>query len=197
MKKLDGMLLYVQLQKPVKAYVKPGEEPKPDEWKASIAIVDEDVVDEYEAFAKKIDAKVSVKKVKKDEFEGIYKVAPPENAGKNIWVVTLRKSTMLGKTGKPVPDNFKPRVLEKVGNTLVDVTSSKLPANGSIGSISLDVFTRNNNTSSIYLKNVLVTKMIEYVAPEGSGYQIGDEFADEAEAADESNSKPASKDIPF
>lgn len=197
MKKLDGMLLYVQLQKPVKAYVKPGEEPKPDEWKASIAIVDEDVVDEYEAFAKKIDAKVSVKKVKKDEFEGIYKVAPPENAGKNIWVVTLRKSTMLGKTGKPVPDNFKPRVLEKVGNTLVDVTNSKLPANGSIGSISLDVFTRNNNTSSIYLKNVLVTKMIEYVAPEGSGYQIGDEFADEAEAADESNSKPASKDIPF
>ena len=197
MKKLDGMLLYVQLQKPVKAYVKPGEEPKPDEWKASIAIVDEDVVDEYEAFAKKIDAKVSVKKVKKDEFEGIYKVAPPENAGKNIWVVTLRKSTMLGKTGKPVPDNFKPRVLEKVGNTLVDVTNSKLPGNGSIGSISLDVFTRNNNTSSIYLKNVLVTKMIEYVAPEGSGYQIGDEFADEAEAADESDSKPASKDIPF
>lgn len=197
MKKLDGMLLYVQLQKPVKAYVKPGEDPKPDEWKASVAIVDEDIVDEYEAFAKKIDAKVSVKKVKKDEFEGIYKVAPPENAGKNIWVVTLRKSTMLGKTGKPVPDNFKPRVLEKVGNTLVDVTQTKLPANGSIGSISLDVFTRNNNTSSIYLKNIMVTKMIEYVAPEGSNYQIGDEFADEVEESGESESKPASKDIPF
>ena len=196
MKKLDGMLLYVQLQKPVKAYVNAGEAPKPDEWKASIAITDEDVVDEYEAYAKKIDAKVSIKKVKKDEFEKIYKVAPPEDAGKNIWVVTLRKSTMLGKTGKPVPDMWQPKVFEKVGNTLMDVTKSKLPANGSMGSISLDVFTRNNNTSSIYLKNVLVTKMIEYIAPEGTTYTPGDEFGEDTSSEDEP-SKEVSKDIPF
>lgn len=177
MNKLTGMLLYVQLQKAAKAYVKPGEEPKPDEWKASVAIVDEDVIDEYEEYAKSIDAKPSIKKVKTSEFESIYKVAPPEGAGKNVWVVTLRKSTKLGKTGKDVPENYRPKVFEKVKNTLVDVTHSKLPANGSMGAISIDVFTRDNGTSSLYLKNVLVTSLIEYVAPENT-YNPGDEFDD-------------------
>ena len=182
MQKLTGMLLYVSLNKPQKAYVKPGEPTKPDEWKASVAITDEDVVDEYEEFAKGIDAKTSIKKVKTTEFEGIYKVAPPEDAGKNIWVVTLRKSTQLGKTGKEVPDLYKPKVFEKVGKALVDVTNSKLPANGSYGSISIDKFERSNGTASLYLKNVLVTSMIEYVADSGPEYEPGSEFDDEPKA---------------
>lgn len=196
MNKLTGMLLYVCLNKPQKAYVKAGEPAKADEWKSSIAITDEDVIDAYEEFAKSIDAKTSIKKVKTTEFEGIYKVAPPEDAGKNIWVVTLRKSTELGKTGKPVPDLYKPKVFEKVGSTLVDVTNSKLPANGSYGSISIDRFDRNNGTASLYLKNVLVTNMIEYVAQE-SDYNPGDEFGDEdaapaaAPAKAEKPAKPA------
>lgn len=179
MQKLSGMLLYVQINKPVKGYVKAGSPPKADEWKASVAITDEDVLDEYEAFTKQIDAATSIKKVKTAEFEASYKVAPPEDAGKNIWVVTLRKSTELGKTGKPVPDLYKPKVFEKVGNTLVDVTNSKLPANGSYGSISIDKFERTNGTTSLYLKNVLVTEMIEYVADDNkSDYNPGDEFGD-------------------
>lgn len=182
MNKLTGMLLYVCINKPVKSYVKPGQDPKPDEWKSSIAISDEDTVDAFEEFAKSVDSKVSVKKVKTSDFEGIYKVAPPEDAGKNVWVITLRKSTELGKTGKPVPDLYKPKVFEKVGSTLVDVTNSKLPANGSLGSISIDRFDRNNGTASLYLKNVLVTNMIEYVAQE-SDYNPGDEFSDEGSAA--------------
>lgn len=181
MQKLTGMLLYVSLNKPQKGYVKAGDPPKPDEWKASVAISDEDVLDEYEAFAASIDAKTSIKKVKTAEFESIYKVAPPEDAGKNVWVVTLRKSTELGKTGKPVPDLYKPKVFEKVGKTLVDVTNSKLPANGSYGSISIDKFERTNGTASLYLKNVLVTEMIEYVQEESS-YNPGDEFDDEPKA---------------
>lgn len=191
MQKLTGMLLYVSLNKPQKAYVKAGEPTKPDEWKASVAITDEDVVDEYEEFAKGIDAKTSIKKVKTTEFEGIYKVAPPEDAGKNIWVVTLRKSTQLGKTGKEVPDLYKPKVFEKVGKALVDVTNSKLPANGSYGSISIDKFERTNGTASLYLKNVLVTQMIEYVAESGPEYEPGSEFDDEpkAEAAPASKAK--------
>lgn len=182
MQKLTGMLLYVQLNKPAKAYVKAGEPIKPDEWKASVAITDEDVVDEYEEFAKSIDAKTSIKKVKTTEFESIYKVAPPEDAGKNIWVITLRKSTQLGKTGKEVPDLYKPKVFEKVGKALVDVTNSKLPANGSYGSISIDKFERTNGTASLYLKNVLVTQMIEYVVESGPEYEPGSEFDDEPKA---------------
>lgn len=190
MNKLTGTLLYVQLNKPVKAYVKAGEDPKPAEWKSSIAIIDEDTIDAFEEYATGIDAKVSIKKVKSVDFEEKYKVAPPEGAGKNIWVVTFRKSTELGKTGKPVPDLYKPKVFEKVGKTLVDVTNSKLPANGSLGSISIDVFTRDNGTSSLYLKNVLVTDMIEYVPDETAQYEAGSEFDDEADAPAE---KPAAK----
>jgi hypothetical protein len=198
MNKLTGTLLYVQLNKPVKAYVKAGEDKKPDEWKASLAIVDEDTVDEFEEYAKSIDAKVSLKKVKTAEFEAVYKTAPPEGAGKNIWIITFRKSTELGKTGKPVPDLYKPKVFEKVKNTLVDVTNTKLPGNGSIGSISIDVFTRNNGTSSLYLKNILVTEMIEYVPEEGSAsdYNPGDEFGDEVPASKAAAAeKPAAKPV--
>jgi hypothetical protein len=195
MNKLTGMLLYVCLNKPVKAYVKAGEPAKPDEWKASIAIADEDTIDAYEEFAKGIDAKTSIKKVKTSEFEGIYKVAPPEDAGKNVWVVTLRKSTQLGKTGKEVPELYKPKVFEKVGSTLVDVTHSKLPANGSLGSISIDKFERTNGTASLYLKNVLVTNMIEYVAPE-SDYNPGDEFGEEGASAPAKAEKPAKEAKP-
>jgi hypothetical protein len=192
MQKLTGMLLYVSLNKPQKAYVKAGEPAKPDEWKASVAITDEDILDQYEEFAKNIDAKTSVKKVKTAEFEGIYKVAPPEDAGKNIWVVTLRKSTELGKTGKPVPDLYKPKVFEKVGKALLDVTNSKLPANGSYGSISIDKFERTNGTTSLYLKNVLVTEMIEYVPDETATYEAGSEFDDEPKE-EAPKAKPAAK----
>lgn len=192
MQKLTGMLLYVQLHKPVKGYVKAGDAPKPDEWKASVAITDEDVLDQYEAFAKEVDAKTSIKKVKTADFEAAYKVAPPEDAGKNIWVVTLRKSTELGKTGKPVPDLYKPKVFEKVGKALVDVTNSKLPANGSYGSISIDKFERTNGTTSFYLKNVLVTSMIEYTPDETAAYEAGSEFDDEAET-EAPKAKPAAK----
>ena len=183
MNKINGTLLYVCLDKPVKAYVKAGEAAKPDEWKASIAVVDEDTVDAFEDYAKSVDAKISLKKVKATEFEAIYKCPVPEGAGKNVWVFTFRKSTELGKTGKPVPEAYRPRVLERKGNTLVDVTHTKLPANGSIGALSIDPFTRTDGTSSLYLKNVLVTEMIEYVRQE-SNYEPGSEFNEDDTPAD-------------
>lgn len=194
MNKLTGTLLYVQLQTPVAAFVKPGEPAKPKEWKASVVIVDEDVIDAYEEYARTIDAKTSIKKVKVAEFEAKYKCPVPEGASKNVWIVTLRKSTELGKTGKPVPDKFQPRVLEKLPNgNLMDVTATKLPGNGSKGTISLEVFERNNGTASLYLKNVLVTDMIEY---EGSAdnYNPGDEFGEDADTpAPAPAAKPAAK----
>lgn len=189
MKKLTGTLLYVAVNKPVKAFVKPGAPAKPDEWKASVAIVDEDVIDEFEEYAQGIDAKVSIKKVKVADFEEKYKCPVPEGANKYVWVVTLRKSTELGKTGKPVPEAFTPRVLEKQGKAMVDVTYTKLPANGSKGTISIDQFDRTNGTSSLYLKNVLVTEMIEWEGTPND-YNVGDEFEDELEDDDTPVSTP-------
>lgn len=192
MNKIKGMLLYVSVQSPIKAYQKPGTDPKPDEWKASIAVTDEDFVDEFEEWASSIDAKISLKKIKTSAFKEQFKVDPPEDAGKNVWVFTFRRSTELGKTGKKVPEIYAPRVLEKRGNLLVDITREKLVGNGSTGQISLELFQRTNGTSSIYLKNVLVENLVEYVKPEGKEYNPGQEFLDE-EDDDSPEQKPEAK----
>lgn len=191
--KLSGMLLYVSVQKPVRAYVKPGADPKPDEWKASVVLTDEDEVDALEEYAKELDTQLSIKKVKKDAFEETYKCAPPEDAGKNVWVVTFRKSVMLGKTDKPVPEQYKPRVFQRKGNQTVEITNTNLVGNGSYGSISLDRFDRAAGGSSLYLKNVLVTDLVEY--EESNSYVPGSEFGDAPAATKESKpeSKPAAK----
>lgn len=195
MDKLKGTLVYVCVQKPVKAYQKPGTDPKPDEWKASVVIGNEDEADAFEEYINGLGAKVSIKKVKTAEFINIYKTDPPEDAGRNVWVVTLRKSTELGKTGEKVPDKYKPRVFQKIGNKIVEITNEKLVANGSKGQISIEKFDRRDGTSSLYLKNVLVTELIEYVAPEGSGndYTPGQEFDDseDTEPATKAEAKPA------
>lgn len=190
--KIQGMLVYVQVNEPVKAYVKPGAAPKADEWKAGVVLTDEDYVDDLEAYAKTLDTLLGLKKVKTVDFESSYKVAPPEGAGKNVWVLTLRKSVELGKTGKPVPDLYKPKVFEKIKNTLVDITHSKLVGNGSMGTISIDRFDRSNGGSSLYLKNILVTDLIEYIRAE-SDYESGSEF--DEEETPKSSAKQAPKTI--
>lgn len=192
MNKIEGTLLYVQLQKPVKGYVKAGQDPKPDEWKAAVAVVDEDTVDEFEEYVSSIGAKVSLKKVKIADFTEKYKCAVPEGANKYVWVMTFRKSTELGKTGRPVPDQYKPRVYQYKGKTLVDITQTVLPANGSKGVISLEKFERTDGTSNLYLKNVLVKELIEYVKAEGTNYEPGSEF-DDAPDGDEEVQKETPK----
>ena len=198
--KISGMLCYVQMNEPVKAYVKPGAPKKPDEYKCSVVLTSEDFVDDLESYAKSLDTMLSLKKVKSAEFESVYKVAPPEDAGKNVWVLTLRKSTELGKTGRPLPDIHKPKVFEKIKNTMVEVTTTKSPANGSYGTVSIDRFDRSNGGSSLYLKNLLVTSMIEYVKKD-SDYEAGSEFGDDTASDGNGGSTrvPASaktKDVP-
>lgn len=194
--KVYGMLVYVQVQAPVPAMKKEGAPQKAKEWKASVVLTDEDYVDELEAYATSLDTMISMKKVKTNEFEEIYKVAPPEGAGRNVWVFTLRKSTELGKTGKPVPELYQPKVFEKQGNRLVDITQSKLVGNGSMGALSVDKFDRQTGGSSLFLKNVLVTDLVEYVKPEGSTYESGSEFEDEVGEAPAEKPKTETKSKP-
>lgn len=177
--KVSGTIVYCQMNEPVKAYVKPGAPKKADEWKCSIVLTDEDYVDELEEYGKSLDTLLSMKKVKAAEFEDKYKCSLPDGAGKNVWVFTLRKSTELGKTGKPVPVQYQPKVFEKVKNTMVEITSTKLVGNGSYGTVSIDRFDRTAGGASLFLKNLLVTELIEYV-PTESDYEAGSEFGDDS-----------------
>lgn len=173
--KLTGMLVFVTMQQGVACYDKA----KGHEWKAGV-VVDEDTAD---AFAE-IYPKQAAKKVKRVDFEKTYKVAPPEGDEKNLYVITLKRNTKLAD-GKDIPDKYRPRVYERQGSSRVDVTMTKLPANGSYGTISIDHYESPEYGASARLKNLLVTEMIEY---EGSDYNPGDEFDDD-EAPTKSETK--------
>lgn len=171
MKTLEGMLVYCMLHQSTPCYDKE----KGTEWKCGV-VVDEDTAD---AFAE-IYAKQPARKVKRTEFKEIYKCDPPEGSEKNLYVITLKKNTHLANK-EPVPDKYKPRVFEQVGKTLVDITETKLPANGSYGAISID-HCENSFGASARLKNVKVTSLIEFKRAESS-YRPGDEF----DSADDGN----------
>lgn len=169
MKSLKGTLVYVMLDKARNCY----EESKGQEFKSGIVITDEDVVDEFN----ELYPKQSAKKVKAVDFEAIYKCPLPEDAGKNVWVITLRKNTKLAN-GADLPDKYRPRVFQKKGGALIDITTTVLPSNGSTGEISIDHY-EGKMGNVARLKNVLVTDLIEYEGGKGSGYESGDEFADD------------------
>jgi len=181
-KKLTGTLLFVQVQSPVDCF----EKAKGKEWKASIA-VDEDTADAWNEDYPKQTATV----VKTSEFEAKYKIAPPIPDAKKQYVITLRKNTKLGN-GEDVPDVYQPKVQvrdadEETG--FKDITKEVLVANGSKGSMSIDLWEMSKGNVA-RLKNILVTELIEYEKKEGTGgtYVPGSEFDD-----DETPAKPAAK----
>lgn len=165
MKTLEGMIVYCMLDKPTSCYDKE----KGSEWKCGV-VVDEDTADSFAEIYNKQPAR----KVKRSEFKDAYKCDPPEGSEKNLYVITLKKNTKLAN-GEPVPDKYRPRVFEQVGNKLVDITESKLPANGSYGALSIDHY-ENSFGASARLKNVKITSLIEFVKAD-SNYNPGDEFS--------------------
>ena len=172
MEKLQGMLCYVQVDKAVPCY----EKDKGTEWKCDIIVTDEDVADEFTAIYKK----QPPKKIKTTEFEKLYKCAPPEDAGKNVWAITLKRNTKL-KNGNEVPEMYQPKVLHQTVNekgvvTRTDITNSKLVANGSMGSVSIDTWDSPQYGPSARLKNILVKELIEYTR---TAQEPGSEFDDE------------------
>jgi len=166
-KQLNGTLVYVQAQKPVACYVAD----KGFEVKSSI-VVDEDTADAWE----EVYSKQAAKAVKTSEFEALYKIPAPYPDQKKQFIITLRKNTKLAN-GESVPAKYMPKVMERTASgNLIDVTNEKLPANGSLGAISVEHYAGKMGDVA-RLKNVLVTSMIEYEGG-SSDYEPGDEFAD-------------------
>lgn len=162
--KLNGTLVYVQVNEPKACYVVE----KGEEWKASIVVSEDDAEAWDDAYPKQ-----TAKQVKTSEFESIYKIPAPFPDQRKQYVITVRKNTKLGN-GNQVPIQYQPKVFQKKGNTLVDVTTSVLVANGSTGSISIETYDGKMGTFA-RLKNVLVIDLIEYKKQEG-GVSDGSEF---------------------
>lgn len=180
--KIEGTLVYVQLDTPKPCYVTE----KGTEWKASI-VVNEDDADAWdEAYPKQ-----SAKQVKTAEFEAMYKTAVPFPNQRKQFIITLRKNTKLGN-GNDVPEQYHPQVFEKQGNDLNTITKTKLVSNGSKGAISVEHYDGKMGPIA-RLKNVLVTDLIEYIREESSGASAGSEFGAVSAPKPAQVSKPAAK----
>ncbi len=172
--KLTGTLVYVQVDKPKKCFV----EEKGEEFKASIVISEDDAEAWDDTYAKQ-----PAKQVKTAEFEGIYKIKPPFPEQRKQYIVTLRKNTKLGN-GAELPQKYFPKVFQKKGNVLVDITSTILVSNGSTGAISVESFMSKMGTEFARLKNIMVVNLIEYEkvsASSESGSEFGLALADDGE----------------
>ena len=96
------------------------------------------------------------------------------------------------KDGTPLPKQYQPKVLLADGKQAIDVTDTMLPANGSVGKIS---FETNSNDFGTFarLRNVLVTKMIEY---KKGGGNAGDDFGLEVQGASDFDTPETPKQQP-
>jgi len=172
--KLTGTLVYVQLDTPKPCF----DAEKGTEWKASIVVSEDDADEWNDAYPKQ-----KAKQVKTSEFEGIYKIKPPFPEQRKQYIVTLRKNTKLGN-GAELPQKYFPKVFQKKGNVLVDITSTILVANGSTGAISVESFISKMGTEFARLKNIMVVNLIEYEkvsAASESGSEFGLALADDGE----------------
>lgn len=107
--------------------------------------------------------KQKAKEIDNDDFERIFKIAPPFD-GDEQFVIKLKKPAQYKKDGEihPVPDQYRPRVFEKgEDGKLVDITKDKLVSNGSKGVASYEENTNDFGTFA-RLKAIRVDELIEY-----------------------------------
>ena len=111
------------------------------------------------AFKKKF-TKQSVKEFDNKEFEEKFKIAPPFPDADEQWVLKLSKDHI--KDGKPQPEKYRPRVyLVDQNGDQIDITTSRLVANGSKGDVAYRV-SENQFGTFAHLDAIRVTEFIEY-----------------------------------
>lgn len=103
--------------------------------------------------------KQKAKEFDRADFEKIFKIDAPYE-GDEIYVIKLKKPAQY-KDGTPLPEALKPRVLEKTEDGNIDITATKLVANGSKGVVQFDEVTNSFGTFA-KLKAIRVDQLIEY-----------------------------------
>lgn len=91
------------------------------------------------------------------------------------YVVKFRKAHYNAKTGKYAPEQFRPRVFEKLeSGEVVDVTFDKMVANGSRGKVEFSTYVATGFGEFTQLHSILVEDMIEYESKAGGA--VGSSF---------------------
>lgn len=184
---IEGVLAYAKIAQADLKY-----QSKDTEYSVQV-IVGEDEADAWDEQFKKQPAK----KIKASEFETKYRFECPIKGAKNVYAITLKKDAT--KDGEPFYPEHRPKVLLDTNDgERLEITESRLIANGSVGKVSYRISTNDFGTFA-KLNNVLIEEdnFKEYVS---TGSKAGSEFGDDKpitkEAAKESatNARPAKKD---
>lgn len=111
------------------------------------------------AFKKKF-PKQSVKEYDNKEFEEKFKISPPFPDEDEQWVLKLSKTHI--KDGEAQPEKYRPRAyLSQDNGDLIDITTSRLIANGSKGDVAYRV-SENSFGTFAHLEGIRITELIEY-----------------------------------
>lgn len=161
---IEGVIVYAKIAQYDQKY-----QSKDYEYSVEV-IVSEDTADEWDARFKKQPSK----KIRAADFEAKYKITVPEQykKEKNLYSIKLKKDAT--KDGEPFNPEYRPKVFLDTADERIDITESRLVANGSYGKVSYRVNTNDFGTFA-KLNNVLFDEegFIEY---ESSGGGAGSEF---------------------
>ena len=128
------------------------------------------------------------KTVDNDDFEEIYKMPPPFPEQEEQYILKLKRPAQY-KDGKPLPESYWPKVMQKKGGKAVQIPREVLVGNGSTGKVSYDI-NENDYGTFAKLKNILVEDLKEYKKTGGSaaadfGLELEEPTADEFGSADD------------
>ena len=176
---ISGVFAYAKIQEPAFKYQSTTEK----EFSIDI-IVDKATA---KAFGKQF-PKQKGKTVDNDDFEEIYKMPPPFPDQDEQFVLKLKRPAQY-KDGKPLPESYWPKVMQKKGGKAVQIPREVLVGNGSSGKVSYDV-NENDFGTFAKLKNILVEDLKEYKKSGGSGaddfgLELEEPTADEFGSADD------------
>jgi hypothetical protein len=176
---ISGVFAYAKIQEPAFKYQSTTEK----EFSIDI-IVDKATA---KAFGKQF-PKQKGKTVDNDDFEEIYKMPPPFPDQDEQFVLKLKRPAQY-KDGKPLPESYWPKVMQKKGGKAVQIPREVLVGNGSTGKVSYDV-NENDYGTFAKLKNILVEDLKEYKKSDGSGaddfgLELEEPTADEFGSADD------------
>lgn len=176
---ISGVFAYAKIQEPAFKYQSTTEK------EFSIDIIVDKVT--AKAFGKQF-PKQKGKQVDNDDFEEIYKMPPPFPDQDEQYVLKLKRPAQY-KDGKPLPESYWPKVMQKKGGKAVQIPREVLVGNGSSGKVSYDV-NENDYGTFAKLKNILVEDLKEYKKTGGSGaddfgLELEEPTADEFGSADD------------
>ena len=176
---ISGVFAYAKIQEPAFKYQSTTEK----EFSIDV-IVDKATA---KAFGKQF-PKQKGKQVDNDDFEEIYKMPPPFPDQDEQYVLKLKRPAQY-KDGKPLPESYWPKVMQKKGGKAVQIPREVLVGNGSTGKVSYDV-NENDYGTFAKLKNILVEDLKEYKKSGGSGaddfgLELEEPTADEFGSADD------------